>query len=169
MADEIWNPDFREPGQSVPTPPVPVIAPPPGLTPIQNNPAPAPVLTNVAFNGGEHGSIDPSSDRVCAWWMEGRQRDMWGPSLDAQFAANGPLKSLNDWSLANFDRPAFLPSTSLMYMQGLGMVWRVIGASLGYALPPAGKKRGAKIGWAVAGFLAPTLTTGAVAARQVFK
>lgn len=162
-SDEVWNPDFREPGQSVPTPPAPLVpAMPSGA---QGQYPDAPIIPA----GGEHGSIDPAADRVCAWWMDQKQSDQWGPMLATQFDPNGPLYSLNQSSLQSSGRPLIMPSAALSYWTGLGLVWRFIGATLAYKLPPAGKSSGAQIGWGVAGFLMPTLTTGAVAVRQIMK
>ena len=164
LSDEVWNPDFREPGQSVPTPPAPLMPAMPGGAQGQYPDAPI-----VAANSNEHGSIDPVADRVCAWWMDQKQSDQWGPMLATQFDPRGPLYDLNRSSLQRTGRPLFMPSAALSYWTGLGYVWRVVGAALAYKLPPAGRSTGAQIGWGVAGFLLPTLTTGAVAVRQIMK
>ncbi len=162
---EVFVPSTPPPGQSVPTPDAPLVPAMPSGP--QGNYPPAPVVSAGA-NGG-NGSIDPAADRVCAWWMSQRQADMWGPSLSAQFSAGGPLYNLNQWSLQNRDRPFFMPSTALSVWQSLGFAWRIIGATLAYQLPPAGRRTGAKVAWGIGGFLFPTLTTGAVAIRQVMK
>ena len=160
---ETWSSTFREPGQSVPTPDAPIVAAMPA-GPTGDYPD-APIVMPLS----EHGSISPEADRVCAWWMDQKASDMWGPMLSAQFSPQGPFYAANQRSLDSMGQPLFMPSTALTFWQGLGLVWRVLGATLAYQLPPMGKKMGAKIGWGAAGFFFPTLTTGAVAVRQVIK
>lgn len=161
---ELWNADYRAPGQSVPTPDAPMVpAMPSGPT---GEYPPAPI---IAVDSNSAGSIDPAADRVCAWWMNRQQADTWGPMLRTQFDPNGPLYPLNQQSLRAMDQPLYLPSTALSMAQMKSVLWSLIGATLAYNLPPAGKRMGAKIGWSIAGFFFPTLTTGAVAARQIFR
>ena len=62
-----------------------------------------------------------------------------------------------------------MPSGAAHINAGRSLLWSLVGATLGYSLPPMGKKTGARVGWAVAGFFFPTLTTGAVAVKQVVK
>jgi len=165
LSDEVWNPDFREPGQSVPTPAAPLVPAMPSGAQGQYPDAP---IISAAMAADEHGSIDPAADRVCAWWMDQKQSDQWGPMLATQFDPNGPLYNLNQISLQRVGRPLIMPSAALSYWTGLGLVWRFLGAALAYKLPPAGKSTGA-LGWGAAGFIFPTLITGAVAVRQIMK
>lgn len=164
MADEVFD-NYRYPGQSVPTPPAPIISGMDAL-PIDNTPPPAPILS---ANGGQ-GSIDPAADSVMEWWLSQDTQAKHGSTVTSQFnPASGALYQANQASLKMYSAPFYMPSGLLSISAGRSILWSVIGAALAFALPPTGKKTGAKVGWGIAGFFFPTLTTGAVALRAVTK
>lgn len=168
MADEIFNPNYRYPGQSVPTPPAPIVSS--DSMPLDNTPPDAPIIP-VAGGGdlGNNGSIDPAADRVMNWWMSADTQAQHGPAVSAQFSPGSALYAANQASMRAFNAPFYMPSGALNFHLGKATLWSLVGAALGYALPPVGKQMGAKVGWGLAGFLFPTITTGAVAIRQVVK
>ncbi len=169
MADEIFNPDYRFPGQSVPTPDAPIINSGFNSMPLDNSPPDAPIIP-VAGGGvmGNTGSIDPAADRVMAWWMSQDAQEAHGDVVRSQFDT-----PLNDYSLRTFKAPWYMPSGMLFAQTGRSMLWPLIGATLGASLGATQRNQKARgrgmrrLGYGTAGFFFPTLMTGFIALRAI--